>query len=274
VRNGSPAAVSALGRLADANPKALTAMESRATKDVNAYIAAYDEGRENPIVEGADLVALLLSLRVDREWRGEDIFTLARFQSASLSYDPGDDTGRSELLASALEAFPAGDPRAAIYRDLFDDLPARPVYTRDGFNDGSSMALRRPGGARTRDAARTPMLVPPVETLRGAQAFFDRTEAIFQSAGFGDESRGSNNWLVAASLTANDNPIMSHDPHLSLISPGVWWYVHPNTAKMGSEDSFSAESVPSSCTFPARLHQVGWPTCPEGIAATSRVTTR
>jgi len=209
---------------------------------VNAYIAAYDAGTENPMVEGADLVGLLLALRVDREWRPEDIFALARFQSASLSYDPGDDVNRSSMLADATTAFPPGDPRAAIYRDLFDDLPARPVYTRDGFNDGSTMAIRRPGAGRARGSL-DPMIMPPAETLRGATAFFDRTETIFESVGFGDDSRGSNNWLVAASLTANDNPIMSNDPHLSLISPGVWWYVHLNTARMGGEDMIDVEGV-------------------------------
>ncbi|MBK6693507.1 MAG: hypothetical protein IPG50_15060 [Myxococcales bacterium] len=39
--NGSPEAVAALGRLADKNPKARTALETRAEMDLNAYIAAW-----------------------------------------------------------------------------------------------------------------------------------------------------------------------------------------------------------------------------------------
>lgn len=209
---------------------------------VNAYIDAVDAGTENPMVDGADLVALLTTPRVDRTWRGEDIFAMARFQSASLSYDAGADVDRTELLAAARAAFPDGDPRAAIYRDLFDDLPARPVYTRDGFNDGSTMALVRPDRVRP-DRSRDATLVPPLSSLRGARGFLERTEATFAALGFGDESRGSNNWLVGAGLTANDNPIMSNDPHLSLISPGVWWYVHLNTAKMGGEGNMDVEGV-------------------------------
>src|SRR5690606_3310187 len=32
-------------------------------------------------------------------------------------------------------------------------------------------------------------------------------------------------------------------PHLSLISPGVWWYVHLNTERMGGEDAIDAQGV-------------------------------
>jgi penicillin amidase len=208
---------------------------------VNAYLAAVDAGIEDPRVEGGDLVALLTTPSVDRTWRGADIFAMARFQSASLSYDAGADVDRTTLLAQAREAFPAGDPRAAIYRDLFDDTPARPVYTRDGFNDGSSMALRRPDRARPDRCAAT--RVAPLATLRGAHEFLEHTEQMFEQLGFGDESRGSNNWLMAATHTASGHPIMSNDPHLSLISPAVWWYVHLNTAKMGGEDMLDVEGV-------------------------------
>ncbi|MFO0709855.1 MAG: penicillin acylase family protein [Sandaracinus sp.] len=223
------------------SPTSRTRIQADAfAEGVNAYIAAIDAGTEDPNVEGGDLVALLTTPAVDREWRGADIFAMARFQSASLSYDAGADTDRTELLASAREAFPVGDPRAGIYRDLFDDTPARPVYTRDGFNADGSMAIRPPGEAHPE---RRPMALPSLTTLRGAQRFFAHTEAMFERLGFGDESRGSNNWLMGASHTAHGHPIMSNDPHLSLISPGVWWYVHLNTAKMGGEDMLDVEGV-------------------------------
>ena len=76
-----------------------------------------------------------------------------------------------------------------------------------------------------------------------AQSYFNRIESSFEMLGFGDESRGSNNWLVAAEHTANGNPIMSNDPHLSLISPAVWWYCHLNTARMGGEGNMDVEGV-------------------------------
>ncbi len=209
---------------------------------VNAYIAAIDARTENPRVRGGDLINLLTPRTVDREWTGADIFAMARFQSASLSYDAGADVSRTAMLAAARAAFPAGDPRAGIYRDLFDDTPARAVYARDGFNDGSTMAMRRPRRDRpVRDAA--PTALPSLATLRGAEGFLGRMEQMFERLGFGDESRGSNNWLVAGSLTESGHPIMSNDPHLSLISPAVWWYVHLNTARMHGEDDLDVEGV-------------------------------
>src|SRR5690606_2715786 len=39
------------------------------------------------------------------------------------------------------------------------------------------------------------------------------------------------------------NPILANDPHLSLLSPGVWWYVHLNTERMGGEDAIDAQGV-------------------------------
>lgn len=210
---------------------------------VNAYIAAVDARIEDPRVRGGDLINLLTPRSVDREWTGADIFAMARFQSASLSFDAGADVSRTALLAAAREAFPAGDPRAGIYRDLFDDTPARPVYTRDGFNDGSTRAMRRPAPRDRPSLTADPMPLPSRTTLQGAEQFFGRMEQMFERLGFGDESRGSNNWLVAGSLTESGNPIMSNDPHLSLISPAIWWYVHLNTARMGGEDALDVEGV-------------------------------
>ena len=45
--DGSPQAVAALGRLADKDPKAVSALEKRATIDVNAYIAAWEAVTRN-----------------------------------------------------------------------------------------------------------------------------------------------------------------------------------------------------------------------------------
>jgi penicillin amidase len=215
---------------------------------VNAYIAAVDAGTESPYVDGGDLIALLTAASVDRVWRPEDVFAMARFQAASLSYDAGADTSRSAILAAARATFTGANPRAGIFGDIFDDTPARDEFTRDigpggaaGFNDGSTTALRRPREhvARPTD----PTVLAPLSTLRGAQSYFNRIESSFEMLGFGDESRGSNNWLVAAEHTANGNPIMSNDPHLSLISPAVWWYCHLNTARMGGEGNMDVEGV-------------------------------
>ena len=135
--------------------------------------------------------------RVTR-FQPSDVFAMARFQAMELSYDPGDDAARSRALAGILAAFPAGDPRRNIFADLFGELPARPVFTRDGFNDGSTSAFLPDFRPRP---ALSPMVLPPIATLDGAQAFFDRMEARSSRIGLGDEHRGSNNWLVGGAHT-------------------------------------------------------------------------
>src|SRR5262249_21347409 len=49
----------------------------------------------------------------------------------------------------------------------------------------------------------------------------------------GDQTNGSNNWMVAGAHTASGHPLLANDPHLSLYSPPIWWYVHLHTKRAG-----------------------------------------
>ncbi|AKF11483.1 Penicillin amidase [Sandaracinus amylolyticus] len=212
---------------------------------INLYIDAVMRREEDPAVMGADVINLVIFGSSFGHWEPADIFALARFQSANLSFDPRDDLNRSARLALIQQAFPAddADPRIAarsgLFEDLFTQRPAREAFTDDGFPDGTTMALLpvidpRPFGAR---------FTPNVRAIRGAMPFLDRIEER-QSRIFGDlVTRGSNNWTVSGEHTASGNPILSNDPHLSLISPAVWWYVHLNTARMGGEDMIDAQGT-------------------------------
>jgi penicillin amidase len=208
---------------------------------INAYIARIRSGDENAVFRGAEAFQLITFSTYFTDWEPADVFAMARFQAMSLSFDAGADVSRTRTLA-AIEATFGGatDPRRGMYHDVFGDLPAREVYTRDGFNDGSTTALLpdfRPRAERAR------MSLPPIASLDGALGFLERMDERFEALGMGDEHRGSNNWLVAGALTESGNPILSNDPHLSLISAPVWWYVHLNTARMGGEDMVDAEGV-------------------------------
>ncbi len=208
---------------------------------INAYIARVRAGDENPTFEGAEALNLIVFSSYFTDWEPSDVFAMARFQAMSLSFDAGADVNRTRVLAGIAAAFgEADDPRRAIFHDLYGDLPARPVYTRDGFNDGGTEALLPDFRPSDRPA---PMRMPSVTALDVAAQFFDRFERRTVALGMGDEHRGSNNWIVSGSLTESGNPILSNDPHLSLISPPVWWYVHLNTERMGGEDAIDAEGV-------------------------------
>lgn len=213
---------------------------------VNLYIDAVERREENPAVRGAEVINLVLSSPTHGHWEPADVFALARFQSANLSFDPRDDLNRSARLAAVTAAFPADfpdDPRIAarsgFFEDMYTQVPARAAFTDDGFPDGTTSALLPVIDPR-RPSAR---FLPDLRSIQGAMPFLDRIEER-QARIFGDlVTRGSNNWTVAGEHTASGSPILSNDPHLSLISPAVWWYVHLNTARMGGEDMIDAEGT-------------------------------
>lgn len=178
-------------------------------------------------------------------WTPADVFALARYQAYNLSYDAGADISRTRTLAGVQAAFdPASRDeriaaRAGIYADFWSERQARRVYTRDCatppcFNDGTTSAILPGTGGRPRIVSDRP--APDLAALallsRGEQ-FYDRLDRnpLFTR----DPHIGSNSWVVSGQLTESANPILSNDPHLSLISPGVWWYVHLNTERMGGD---------------------------------------
>jgi penicillin amidase len=214
---------------------------------VNAYIDATmgASPTENPAVQGAEAFNFIALSPYYGHWRVEDIFSMARFQSASLSYDAGDDTGRSRVVAAIQATFGgATDPRRGIYADLWSDFPARPDFVRSGFpNDPTDTGMRALLPGFGQPASTLPMRTPRLSQLDAVQGFFDRMNGRFMALGLGDEHRGSNNWLVAGSHTASGNPILANDPHLSLISPAIWWYCHLNTAHMHGEANLDVQGV-------------------------------
>lgn len=42
----------------------------------------------------------------------------------------------------------------------------------------------------------------------------------------GSAGKGSNNWVVAGSHSANRKPLLANDPHLGLASPSSWYFAH------------------------------------------------
>ena len=191
---------------------------------------------------GNEALAILLSSENFGHWTPADIFALARYQAWNLSYDAGADVSRTAARLGVTTAFPAvdADPRkaarAGIYADLWTDRPARAVFTSDGFpNVGTDT------GSRARRPPAQPAFTPDAQALAGAEAFFarmDRNRLLYR-----DPHVGSNSWVVSGDKTASGHPILSNDPHLSLIAPPVWWYVHLDTATMGGEGNIDAEGV-------------------------------
>ena len=215
---------------------------------INVYIdrATATPATENPAPDAANTFNLVLLSPAFGHWRPEDILSLARYQAASLSYDAGSDVDRTQTLAAVRATFGgATDPRRGIFADLYADFPARPDTVRMGFpNEPTDTGMRAfgPGQFGTPPTGIL-MDLPAAPQLDAARAYFDRQEDLYYRLGFGDEHRGSNNWIVAGSLTASGHPILANDPHLSLISPPIRWYVHLNTARAHGEMNLDVEGV-------------------------------
>lgn len=213
---------------------------------INVYIdrATANPATENPAPDAAATFNVVLLSPHFGHWRPEDIMAMARYESASLSYDAGSDVSRTQTLAAVRATFgDAADPRRGIFADLYSDFPARPDTVRDGFpNEPTDTGMRAflPGLG---GPLPSPMTLPGVDQLAAAHAFFERSDRRFFELGFGDEHRGSNNWVVSGSLTASGNAILANDPHLTLYSPPIWYYAHLDTALMHGEEDLDVEGV-------------------------------
>ncbi|MBE7453966.1 MAG: penicillin acylase family protein [Kofleriaceae bacterium] len=223
---------------------------------INQYIDTVLKAPGYTTTRGNEALALILGSPYLDHWQPADIFALARFQAWNLSYDAGADVSRTATRAAVAAAFPptATDgrllARVGLHADFFTDRPARAVFTSDGFpnltTDTGSRARaggdRRPGAARAAEPAPATLADPlRARALAGAQAFFDGLEDNLLLRR--DPHVGSNSWVVAGDHTASGYPILSNDPHLSLIAPPVWWYVHLNTAQAGGERMVDALGV-------------------------------
>ncbi|MGF1468431.1 MAG: penicillin acylase family protein [Sandaracinaceae bacterium] len=218
---------------------------------INLWVSTVARSGEWVAPRGLELINVVLASENYEPWTAADVFSLARFQAVELSLGLNDDINRSTALAGVRAAFPVDDQdearaaRAGLYGDFFSTVQARVVSTRNGFPnvdpDTGSRALLPPGATTVRPRPDVTPL-PDVRVLRGAARFLERLawNPVWQSD---SEHIGSNSWVVSGAHTASGAPILSNDPHLSLTSPGVWWYVHLNTAEMGGEDMINAEGV-------------------------------
>ncbi|EYF07174.1 penicillin acylase family protein [Chondromyces apiculatus] len=200
---------------------------------VNVYIQELRDGTTK-LPRGAGLLDLFLlpNKEAFTDWTPQDSLAIGRYLSSSLSYEGDTDIAITAAAAAAAAAYPAGDPREGIFRDFWSMDPARDVFTRDGFpnvgTDGGTSAKPSPPPG--------PSPAPQPVSLGALQRSLGFANAAKRHLErFGDETRGSNNWIVSGAKTASGFPIIANDPHLSLPSPPLFWYAHLNTTRAGGD---------------------------------------
>lgn len=159
------------------------------------------------------------------EWTPVDSLVIGRYQSYSLSYDAGDDVDSSLLAERATRVFEGADammqPGRAARRGFLADVlrwaPSSPVAVVPDF-------LPRPVGMAS---TYRPDVDRPAIGARLADSTANFRRLSREIAEFwGDETRGSNNWVVHPSASMSGRALLANDPHLSLTSPAIWWGSH------------------------------------------------
>lgn len=175
---------------------------------VNAWLADLRAGRNDAHLPPEYTLAPVVGLNPPiADWLPEDSLAVGRLQALSLS-----DSSDSEIeLARIMQALPE-----ALVRDVFRSAPAAPTTVLPPLGGG--------GGASS--VSLFPSLEwPPAEVLAGVAA---RLDDRFGRMPIGSRrsGAGSNNWLVAPSLSASGHALLANDPHLALFNPPVWHMIH------------------------------------------------
>lgn len=208
------------------------------TRGVNAYLAAVRRS-EVDIPMGSELLVDAMT----PEWTPVDSLVIGRYQSYSLSYDADDDIERSGVAQRAREVFEMADAamhpeRAARRGFAWDVLVWRSPSTATVVPD----FFPRPMGQASSYRPEIERPAVTSSTLRRTGRFFELVDELFSI--FGDETRGSNNWVVTAGASATGHPLLANDPHLRLSSPAIWWGNHITIT--GGADAISVAGT----TFP------------------------
>lgn len=159
------------------------------------------------------------------DWTEVDCLVIGRYQSYSLSYSADTEIAASQLVDRVHTVFGMADqamaPARYARRDMAQDVllwrpPSDAAVLPDFFPARSGMAqVFRP-------AVQRPVL--PRAVYERAAPFLRLVREGF--AAWGDESRGSNNWVVTPGVTRNRRPLLANDPHLALRAPAIWWGTH------------------------------------------------
>ncbi len=204
--------------LLDANTQQLL---TSYTDGINAWIA---DAREERNGQSPPANALLSAVGYDlAEWTPADTFAVGRYQQWNLSGSLGDELYNGELR-SAIVDHPEGGQD--VYRELVRSAPADDTVTLPEWFEGPAFAglspltaLGAPAGAGAE--------------IKGEQLGETLRRLRHPGREYGDEWKGSNNWVVGPSLTGG-NAMLANDPHLTLLNPPLFYNTHINTKRFGS----------------------------------------
>lgn len=232
-RQGTPVVKEVLAR---ASPEVLMTMESFC-KGVNAFIQDLRHG-----TNGAKLAPhykKLFGVREDRipEYTPEDIVSLGVFMGFFLSN-----------LEGLIEHATFTDYFSLVDEDVLADTlrsaPAEPTTILQGRIPVTAADASLPGVPRFRKGPFEP-LCPGIDkgSLQArdgdlASTPFDILRFILSCLGYPEKGYrpGSNNWVLAPSLTERGYALVANDQHLAALNPPLYYHSHLNTTLFGGGD--------------------------------------
>jgi penicillin amidase len=173
---------------------------------VNAWLADLRAGRNGARLPPEYELDFIIDLTAEdlAPWRPQDSLAIARLQAWSLSETMAAEIGFARRIQSLPEA---------IVRDVFRSAPAAPA------------TVLPPTTGRGRGAAslttEIPVELPQADTLAAIVHALQETQR-WNPLGHEALGLGSNNWIVAPSLSASGHAMLANDPHLALFNPPIW----------------------------------------------------
>jgi len=177
------------------------------TAGINAWLADLKAGRNGAVLP-PEYTFVILSIPASelQEWRPQDTVAIGRLQAFSLSESSGEEISLARIAAQLDEN---------LRRDVFRSAPAAPATVLPPAQQSSvtrARATRRSAG---------PAALPSASVLSALEGRLQRTLDA-NPLGTRATGVGSNNWIVAPSLSANGHAMMANDPHLALFNPAIW----------------------------------------------------
>ncbi len=219
----------------DPTDQMLVSTLKKFTAGVNAWQAHLRAG----IYKLPPEISVFYTLPSVAPWTEIDSVVLGEYQAYSLAFDAGSDIARTRAYEQEAALFVGSTDAAKLARVGFVDDYYRaaawdPAHTVDGWKEAAGLASRgrtgAPGGERRRDARGSRSLALLDAGFRGVDGLgLDPRR---------DPARGSNNWVVAPSLSSNGQAMIANDTHLQLTNPSIFYLVHLTT-----RDGFDAMGV-------------------------------
>lgn len=174
-------------------------------RGVNAWLDDLRAGRNGAVIptEYTDGIILNETAMSLADWRPQDTLAIARLQAWSLSESLGDEIG----FARIAQSLPDG-----MFRDIYRSAPADPA-----------ISVPRSGSARARSSRGDATANVPQASVDTLSALSEALTTVRAQNPFGKSREvGSNNWLVAPSMSTNGHAMLANDPHLQLFNPPIW----------------------------------------------------